>query len=182
MNDLISEFFYDAISRIPPGLLVVVLYWHKTAEYTFYAHRDFFPSPSMFIACIVGIAWLIGIIVEHMTFIPYLLIKLASDYRAKNNRSKKSCDKLPNQEKHQEVKPDFARRQNEFRNAVTVMIRGLCGVFLVACFYKPSESFGTFAWDWRFYVGGCLLIGVWAIMKYNQYGCDSHNPRKEPPH
>lgn len=69
MNDLASEFFYDIIARIPAGLLVIVLFWRREAENVFHAHLDFF-SPIPFIACILAVAWLVGLMVEAITFVP----------------------------------------------------------------------------------------------------------------
>jgi hypothetical protein len=70
MNDLASEFFWSAISHVPPGLLIIALYWRTEAENVFRAHRTLFASPLLFIACLLVIAWCFGLILEAIVFVP----------------------------------------------------------------------------------------------------------------
>jgi ABC-type multidrug transport system permease subunit len=67
MNDLVSEFFYEGVRRITPGLTIIVLYWHTEVENVFHAHQCFF-SPYLFSACILVIAWLIGFVIDAAPF------------------------------------------------------------------------------------------------------------------
>ena len=67
MNGLVSEFFYEGIRRIIPGLVIVILYWHKEVENVFITHHDSF-SPILFSPCILVIVWFIGLVFESITY------------------------------------------------------------------------------------------------------------------
>jgi hypothetical protein len=69
VNEVISEFFYDGIRRILPGLLVLGLYANQQVARLFNDFKEF----SVFLAIIlVAAAWLIGIFIEFLTFPPVL--------------------------------------------------------------------------------------------------------------
>jgi hypothetical protein len=64
MNDLISEFFYDGIRRVIPGLVVITLYYHKEVVKAFDIHHGLFFV--MLNAGILLAAWLVGFVIEQI--------------------------------------------------------------------------------------------------------------------
>jgi hypothetical protein len=179
MNDLGSEFFYSGMAHIPPGLLIIVLYWRTETENVFHTRRDFFSSPLLFIACVLAIAWLVGLMVEALIFVPiaYALkwlsphCKLASWLQTRlllkeqvavlENENAKLKDKKLEREK---------RRQGYFRVATTIMCRNLSVIFLFAwlaslfAWFKPPEPFSNLHWDGYHSFGGfCAFILMWFL-------------------
>ena len=70
MNDLVSEYFYEGICRIIPGLAVILMYWRIEAMRVFYTHADFFTSPLLFIAAVLPVAWLVGLTIDTVVYFP----------------------------------------------------------------------------------------------------------------
>jgi len=66
MNNLISEFFYEGIRRIVPGLVVIAFYLGREPLRIFGIFQNDLPSYAI-VACVLLLAWLIGIIIEQIT-------------------------------------------------------------------------------------------------------------------
>jgi hypothetical protein len=162
MNDLISEFFYEGIRRIIPGLVVIALYYHKEVVKVFDAHHDFFFV--MLNACILLIAWLIGFVIEQiMAIVCAFTWKLGSKKGPKiqeHSESDEKCEygwcknsilwireflqfeksKLtPDNDEHKREK----RRQGYLFFAEKTMCRSLWPIFLIA-YFSPPEPFSNF--------------------------------------
>ena len=187
MNDLASEFFYSGIAFIPPGLLIIVLYWRTEMENIFHTHRDFFSSPLLFIACVLAIAWLVGLMVEAIIFVPTayalkwlfpdckLLTDLQSQTAAEDLESK---DIDLNREK---------RRQLYFSVGRAIMCRDLGGIFLFAWlaslfgWFKSPEPFLNLHWNGYYsFTGFCAFILMWFLEKGFVIKRET-NRRKHPP-
>jgi hypothetical protein len=180
MNDLASEFFYEGIRRIIPGLVIIVLFMRKEAEEVFHEHLDIF-SPYLFGACILGFAWLIGLLVETITsangpvgwFLRPLLLRLKFPWC-------KGCMSFVLGEKTMgEMSPTIvhkkgiskelareSRRQYYYFGATIIMCRCLCPIFFLSIFYQP-EPFTNHHWHIQhFECGGfiaCFL--AWFVLR-----------------
>lgn len=60
INGLVSDFFFEAIARIPCGMLFLVLYWHKELA----SHK----ADSYFMAEVLVLAWILGCAVEGVVY------------------------------------------------------------------------------------------------------------------
>jgi hypothetical protein len=141
-NNLLSEFFYEGIRRIIPGLVVVILYWHTEAVTVFRTHHLYL-HPYLFIACILVIAWLFGFIVEApmFGFFRFFLRCVGRNKYTKCNLTKFLCwfHMLENSEvsKHtQEM-----QRRIYFDAASKTMCRCLWLIFFFASFVHHPETF-----------------------------------------
>jgi hypothetical protein len=74
MNDLASEFFFESIRRIIPGLALIIICFRQEAGQSFTFYNNFFASPIFFAVCIIALAWPVGVLIEAMTFFPFLLL------------------------------------------------------------------------------------------------------------
>jgi uncharacterized membrane protein len=140
--NLISEFFFEGIRRIIPGLILIILYWHKEAENVFHNHADFF-SPYLFSVAVIVIAWLIGFTVEMLTYWTVAPpLKMLSRY---NKRICKILDHLMNWGQNsdlQETDPILKlelRRQRYLYETEKIMSRCLFIIFLVAWIWPPIQ-------------------------------------------
>jgi hypothetical protein len=73
MNDLVSEFFHEAVARIPAGLAVIVLFCGEQAANIFDVHPRFFASPSLFVVCVLAVAFVFGFVVDVITYYPIVV-------------------------------------------------------------------------------------------------------------
>ena len=62
--DFISEFFYDVISKVIPGL-IFFLFWTSIPQFVF-DHKDF---PELIIPLLFMLAWLVGTLVECLSYV-----------------------------------------------------------------------------------------------------------------
>jgi len=172
MNELIAEFFYEGIRRIIPGLIILVLYCHKEATNIFHAHQDFF-SPYLFSICILSIAWLIGFMVETLTFalvaLPlkqfptYCLSKFLLSIKDDPKLSAKT-NKTPNLELDREI-----RRQIYLESAQQIMCRCLAIISFVSTLYHP-EPFFNLPWKWYFGLISFLIFSLgWFWLKWAEH-------------
>ncbi len=67
-SNLITEFFYDGISRLVPGLIVVAIYGHRLIETAFCKMNG---ASAMLSICVFLAAWLVGALIEMLTFVPF---------------------------------------------------------------------------------------------------------------
>jgi hypothetical protein len=71
MDTLISNFFYDAICRLIPGIVVIFLYGNR---FGVRAHDALKNSSALLAVCILFIAWFIGATLDTATFAPFVNI------------------------------------------------------------------------------------------------------------
>ena len=177
MNELISEFFYEGIRRIIPGLIVIALYWHTEAERSFGAHK-YFASGIVFVACVLWVAWLIGFVIGQVTvilgtsFLPRIdrwLDRFVKFPGVGPNRTTKSPH-VESEGKSKKVVLEENREKRRYRLlcvAEKEMSRSLIAIFVFASF-KPPESFSNFYWEHPYYgivgVIAFALCWVWARM------------------
>lgn len=182
MNDLASEFFYNGIAHIPPGLLIIVLYWRTETENIFHTHRDFFSSPLLFIACVLAITWFVGLMVEAIILVPiaYALVQLSphcklASWLLKHLQSQTTAEDVEG--KGKELKRE-KRRQGYFRSALTTMCRNLGVIFSFAwlaslfawfhppAWFQPPEPFLNLHWCGIYsFVGFLAFILMWFLQK-----------------
>jgi hypothetical protein len=200
MNDLASEFFFGAVARIPPGLLIVVLYWRTETENIFHAHRDFFSSPLLFIICVLVTAWFLGVMVDAVIFVPsaYFFSRLGcypgpAPIPDSNDKHKvlgrKKCTPLayikswlrayirpvpiPDPKDQDEDCRRVKRRFAYFLMAEATMSRCLYCIFLVSCFYPP-ERFSNIHWTWYYSLSGFLAFLLLSILVKGLPLIDAH--------
>jgi len=148
MNDLISEFFYEGIRRIVPGIAVIALYFHQEVVKLFEAHHLlFFVTLN---AAILLIAWLVGFMVEQiMAFFSAIGWILGGERSLRkirkwlqNGQSQKSESRSKPAPDNDEHKREL-RRQGYLYFAEKTMCRSLWPIFLVSGIHPP-ESFSNF--------------------------------------
>ena len=179
MNDLISEFFYEGIRRIIPGLAVIALYYHKEVVKVLDAHHDI--SIVLFI-CIFTIAWLVGLVIEEVMSLVaevgwrYLgLGKCFSKIRrclraTKSEPIEKRPEVKPASEKSIEVlllERKERKRTSQLCFAVREMSRSLWPIFAIAYFLSP-EPFSNIQWQTCFGIVGFsafLFAWLWAVIR-----------------
>ena len=64
--NLVSEFFYEGIRRIVPGLIYIALFWRQEAARLFAHHIGQKEYPFVFSACILVMSWLFGFATEQI--------------------------------------------------------------------------------------------------------------------
>ena len=174
MNDLASEFFYEGVAHLPPGLLIIVLYWRIETENVFHTHPDLFPSPLLFIACVLAIAWLVGLMVEAIIYVPTGFV-LSRKYPCCKlwNKQKDGLDTTANSVLNREK-----RRQFYFKVARIIMCRDLSVIFLYAWLtefipwhplglFQPSEHFSNLHWKGYYFLGGFLAFALSWFLQNN---------------
>ena len=176
MNDLASEFFYDAIARIPSGLLIIIMYWRKELENVYYTHRELFSSPVIFMVCLLGLAWLIGCVVEAIVYgLPVILICLRRKlFRGLNKtfiakfesnllvkQDPIGCESNAGDENFRREK----RRQGYFAVALKIMARDLSVLLLIVGCHLP-EPFSNLHWcRWYGLIGCISFAAMWLFLK-----------------
>lgn len=79
MNDLISEFFYDGIRRIIPGVVVIALYFHHEVVSVLRAYHDI--SVVIVSVCLLMVAWVLGFVIEEiMSFVAHIFWKYGGEW------------------------------------------------------------------------------------------------------
>lgn len=167
MNDLIYEFFYEGIRRIIPGLVVMALYFHQEVVKVFDAHLDF--SQVMLNACILLIAWVVGVVIEQIMAIPCALLwkipcrecclsSFQTWLRAQQGQNAKAHPdhetKKSAREKHEK------RREGYLHFAAKTMCRSLWLTFAFAIFWYP-EPFRNIQWnDSYFGIAGFVVFFI----------------------
>jgi hypothetical protein len=155
MNDLASEFFYTGIAHIPPGLLIIVLYWRTEVENVFHTQKEFFSSPLLFITCVVGIAWLVGLMVEAIIYAPIaFVLQLLSPHcefafrwhEALVLKKQKAAAERGNGQVEDKKLAREKRRQAFFLLATKIMVRDLSVIFLFAWVASVFGWFHAAAW------------------------------------
>ena len=183
MNDLISEFFYEGIRRIIPGLVVIALYYHKEVVKVLDAHLDAHQYMSIVLfVCILTIAWLVGLVIEEV-----MSLAAEGGWRylglGKCFLKIRRClwaTKSESIEKRSEVKPASAqipeilllerkdrKRTSQLCFAVREMSRSLCLIFAFAYFLSP-EPFSNIQRQTRFGIVGFfafLFAWLWADIR-----------------
>jgi hypothetical protein len=71
-TDLLTNFFHEAISRVVPGLVFLALYEHKHLIAAFKAFGD---SSIIFGLSILVAAWVVGLTIDIVSYIPVALIE-----------------------------------------------------------------------------------------------------------
>jgi hypothetical protein len=165
MNELVSEFFYEAIRRIIPGLALIISCFRDQAQSCFHHHREFFASPIFFAICLIALAWPLGVLIETITyFIPviindFYLIKRFPNLCLTKFIATGSTRPLPPKKIVKETPLERDIRRQEYLHTVTKdMCRCLAGVCLLKCLFSLlswccSEFYGACP-----HLGGCCVI------------------------
>jgi hypothetical protein len=152
MNELVSEFFYEGIRRIIPGLALIITCFHSQAQNCFHNHREFFAAPIFFAVCLIALAWPLGILIDSLTyFIPvmindlYLIKSHPKCWLTKFIAEASSRPTPPKIERETSFQRDF-RRQKYLVVVTKDMCRCLVGVclfryFLFLFFWIDAELF-----------------------------------------
>jgi hypothetical protein len=180
MNDLISEFFYDGISRIIPGLVVIFLFAHRLLEKALTTLHD---SSIILYVFIFLAAWLIGVTVEMIPVLFLLLLKglsphctwakgllhwlLPSDPAAFSQSIQRINEFQKEKIAGLEIKQRwwwYAHRQIYKSFAEKIMFRSLFLIFLVTCFPKFYPApLCSIHWHWYYGCAFCLIfLGAWS--------------------
>lgn len=175
---LISEFFYDGIRRIIPGVLVLVLYFRKDATMVFdaltvFAKQNEHYAFIIFIALFLSAAWLVGFAVEQIMFaiVSKILWSLADKYKVPSSiRTKLGLNKSVDDEKkkQKDITDTEAlrecRRFNALLFAEKAMSRSIWGIFFFACLIPPenirSQPYHGVMWS---AAGFLIFFGSWLL-------------------
>jgi hypothetical protein len=187
MNDLASEFFFESIRRIIPGLALIIICFQRQAESCFHMHREFFASPIFFAVCIIALAWPLGILIDTAIFLPFAVLFDLLIYCCRNCSVTRfmakwyflSCqtpDSKPNRSDETPYEREM-RRQHYLGSMTKVMCRCMAGV----CFFRVilywfklwiSECPKDWAWTqsiWiRYLILGCCFFMVWYSNYHDQ--------------
>jgi hypothetical protein len=181
-KNLISEFFYDGISRVIPGLTVIALYGRYILQNAFSDFRD---ASIVLVICIFLAAWVIGAIIEMVTFDPWaFLIRWLSKLmkwaiaKAKHHaidKSKSWLEKtllLPVHKIPDKLKDNPRRlRQIYKQGAEKIMFRCLWAIS-VFTYFKHPEPFWGIEWNPCFSIIGAVSFGLAYIFWWFAYRCN----------
>jgi hypothetical protein len=176
MNDIISEFFFDGIKRIIPGLVVIFLFADRLIGNVF----SMFPDSSIILySFILLAAWLIVTIAE---VIPVVVILLPLKWLSPHYSWASDCFsqllpsspqafsqniELINEFQKENIEgPEirqrwwwYSHRQIYKAFAEKVMFRSLSLIFLVTSFpWFYPESFSRIHWCWYYGVLGSIFF------------------------
>lgn len=176
--DLLSEFFYEVIRRIIPGLAVVVLYWHKEALTAFNRQHEALLI-IVFVACVLTVAWVIGFAIEQLMFLilsnffwPFMgewalpvirkCFKVVLRQPSFGDQYYRGGGRDPSFEREE-------RRFDALLFAEKIMSRSLWGVFGFTCF-KSVEGLSTEIWRPSYPLYGYLVFFFcWLSTAINDY-------------
>ena len=179
MNDIISEFFYDGISRIIPGLVVIFLFAHQWAGKVLSTFHD---SSIILYFIILLSAWLIGVAVEvipvviillplkwlapHCNWASDLLHRLLPANPLAFSQSIEKINEFQTKIEGKELRQRwwwYGHRQIYKAFAEKVMFRSLFLIFLAACIPKfYPEPFSCITWRWYYGpLGFIIFLGAW---------------------
>ena len=165
INGLVSDFFFEAIARIPCGMLFLVLYWHKELA----SHK----ADSYFMAEVLVLAWILGCAVEGVVygcgkiFLEILgnIKILKGDFLNKirdfvlkehgsiiGNENKSNTNNTPS-------------KYALFVSGTTIMARNFWVILFISIF-SPPEPFSSFTWHQHFgMVGSFCFFIMWLFYK-----------------
>lgn len=177
MNELVSEFFYDGIRRIIPGLLIIILYWHDEAVTVFKQHKHF--SSPAFAACLLLVAWLAGFVVEHLGHIPFALALRSMRKEIVKAVRKWWHGEQPLPIPSEKEAKDY-RRYGTLIFAEKTMCRSMSWIFLWALIsslscgdkLKSPEDLYVIHWHPIHFLFGCIVFGVlwlWLVVIEPQF-------------
>ena len=176
MNGLASEFFYEVFRHLIPGLVILILYWHKEMAEVFLRYRNFI-SPYVVGVFALLIAWLIGVVFELITSEHGLgwLLRLVrkSPVECDENSPKEATvgkalsdeswlsfsvslalgekgrkASLPQEYKEDDDWPKEWRRQLYLAGGMMTMCRCLWMIFFISAVYSPEPfSLPPFLWS-----------------------------------
>lgn len=143
MNELVSEFFIDIITRIIPGFVILGLYPDKLFHTVFLKFQNL---PFLLIPCLIGAAWVVGFTVERITYVPFAIICF---FRRKNKRSDHLIADRPYADffktKHKKVEESFDyfkfnRRHQLKLDGEKIFCRVMCAISLASCIWPPTST------------------------------------------
>lgn len=166
MNELISEFFYDGIGRIFPGLLFIILYLHSWLIDTLTEHKEIVV---VLLAALVGVGWLVGLTMELITFVlpagAIQILEKCVSWKWVTKLSKKLLHKS-------DVITDEVRRRLYHKFcAEKVLFRAMVLISAI-CLYSPAPILQELEVHWG-WIAGCgtvfFLSWLWAILQRQAY-------------
>lgn len=143
MNDLVSEFFIDIITRVIPGFVILALYPDKLFDTVFLKFQNL---TFLLIPGLIGAAWVIGFAIERITYVPFAIICF---FRRKNKRSDHLIADRPYVDffktKHKAVEESFDyfkfnRRHQQKLDGEKIFCRVMCAISLGTCIWLPTST------------------------------------------
>jgi hypothetical protein len=136
MNDLVSEFFIDIITRIIPGFVVLALYPDKLFHTVFLKFQN---TPLLLIPGLIGAAWVIGFAIEQAT---YLLgaypVRILLPKTSKVRKSLIGDRELVSTTENEDFK--FWRRHRLKQAGERIFFRVACAISVLTWICPPSLS------------------------------------------
>ncbi len=171
--ELIQHFFTDVISRVIPGSIVIFLYFGSRVKAAVSGSHE---QAILALICLAASAWLVGVILEIITFtLPLLLLKFFRRglKRAKDEWSKwlyNKLERLHNSlalagEKPWKDDSAFGRRVLKL-SAEKILFRHMLVISLWTLVYPPPALPTYLHWQWWYSVAGFLtfLLG-WLLAR-----------------
>lgn len=143
MNDLISEFFIDIITRIIPGFIILALYPDKLFNSVF---AEFQNTPILLIPGLIGAAWVIGFAIEQASYLigawPIRLFcrkKTSCFLSLIGNHTPSDCFKTNNKDLEKDFKFfKFNRRHQQKQAGERIFFRVMCAISIFTGFHPPT--------------------------------------------
>jgi hypothetical protein len=161
MTDLTTEFFYDGIARIIPGLVVIALYGRHIVMM---ALKDFQDASVVVGFCVFFAAWVIGVIIDILTFHPFVcLLKVAP----RCNLIQRLQLHLLSDYDHKSMKELEFRRQVYKAFSEKIMFRSLSAISLITFIWTPAD-FWTIKWNAFYSAFGAIVFGAaWLLWGFS---------------
>jgi hypothetical protein len=163
--DLISEFFFEGIRRILPGVTVIFLYWRAEISHIldgrFFQQNQIFSSEYMLLFGLLSICWVIGFVLDAFPFavwkIPQFLFMILTKYGLRSENCRRAqAQKAADQDKGKNKSLQRENRRLGFlADAEKRMCRAMWLIFLYGVFLKEPDPIGGYKWRVPFSVYDC---------------------------
>jgi hypothetical protein len=176
MEKIITIYFYEVTSRIVPGLVVLVFYFNEKVENAF---CDYYHLNYIVIAGVLLASWLIGIVLDGITWGLYKVIAM---HRFRNAKSKTIWFSKPKPNPNIKNTDINLRLQAIKEHAEEVMCRVLFLISVLSWCKSPVGHLEN-TWHWYYSVSGIVAFGaLWYIGFVNSRGgLKPTKPHSQPP-
>jgi hypothetical protein len=153
-GEIISLFFYDVISRIIPGVVVLSLY--SQLPETLLNNDN---SSWIFVLGVIGLAWLIGVVIEYLG---YDIFAYSLGLAHHKGRCKELHSFLLSEHPSYSVDPLLAYRQNSEK----IMSRSMALITTSAVFLNPTFCNTSQEWPWYDRLLAFLVAVIFSLHWY----------------
>ena len=170
--NLITEFFYDGISRIIPGLIVIAFYGRDIVLL-----GNFKDASVALTICIFLAAWLIGVIIEVLTYRLGILFLSPFLYLVRRFSKLSDLDKWLHPECDvSKLNPGTTVRCIQKVFAEATMFRCLFCISIVNWFTKPEAFWNTKWSQFDSFYCTIVLLAAYCFEKHNLHSSLKQGP------